>query len=78
MSQHPTLPVQGNEDLYERYPHQGDCTGTKCTACGCCCHCADDGHCEGQPGCWEQDCGCPDTPTPTATPVVDVPTGGLL
>jgi hypothetical protein len=55
---HTHVSRDGNEDLYARYPHQGDCTGTLCTACGCCCHCKDDGHCEGTSGCWDQACGC--------------------
>lgn len=39
-------------------PHQGDCTGTLCPACGCCMHCAEDGHCMGTDGCAAADCYC--------------------
>lgn len=60
MSAHVLVAEALEADLYQRYPHAGDCTGTLCTACGCCCHCQTDGHCEGTVGCSDQDCMCPD------------------
>lgn len=57
---HPLKSAEEHPDLYRRYPHEGDCTGTLCTACGCCCHCAEDGHCDGTPSCSAQSCGCED------------------
>ena len=40
------------------YPHEGNCKSTLCPSCGCCGHCAEDGHCGGTLGCDEQGCGC--------------------
>jgi hypothetical protein len=40
------------------FPHEGDCAGTQCEACGCCGHCAEDGHCPGELGCDDEGCGC--------------------
>ena len=49
--------------ITDRLPHDGDCGGTLCEACGCCGHCVEDlprieTHCEGTPRCAALDCGC--------------------
>ena len=50
--------------ITEAFPHEGDCGGTICSACGCCGHCAP-GHCGGTVVCDDEGCGCLDLIDPT-------------
>lgn len=50
-------------------PHGGDCGGTLCPACGCCCHSTRE--CD----CTFESCGCADQEYPTVLP--DVNQAGL-